>query len=109
MGETILTVGMLLLALSGCAQGIRWLGGRLWGGGARQAVLLLPLSGHCEDAEYRIRGCLRAAAETRLPVWVVDAGLDPPSRELVQEVCGRMEGVRFLPSEKILENFEITP
>ena len=109
MGEMILAMLVLWLALYGCAQWIRWIGRRLWGGGAKQAVLLLPLSGHCEDAEYRIRGCLYTAAGSRMPVWVVDVGLDPLSRELVQAVCGRMEGVCFVPPEKILENFEITP
>ena len=93
MGETVLTAAVLLLALFGCAQGVRWLSGRLLRTGRRNAFVLLPLSGHCEDVEYRVRGCLHTASESRLPLLVVDAGLDEASRTLAEEVCGRLEGV----------------
>ena len=58
MGEILLTAMVMLLALYGCAQGVRWLSGRLLSDGRRQALLVLPLSGVGEDAEYRVRSCL---------------------------------------------------
>ena len=83
MGEIILTAAVLLLALYGCAHMVRQLCGRLLGDGRRQAVLLLPLSGTCEDAEYRIRSCLHTARDERLRLFVLDDGLDAASRDAV--------------------------
>ena len=99
-----MTAVVLLLALYGCAQAVRWLFGRLFGGGMRQAILLLPLSGHCEDVEYLVRGCLYTTGGGRLPIAVVDAGLDESSRALAEEVCARLEGVRLCTWENLEKN-----
>ncbi len=95
MGEIILTAAVLLLALYGCAHMVRQLCGRLLGDGRRQAVLLLPLSGTCEDAEYRIRSCLHTARDERLRLFVLDDGLDAASRDAVAQICTRLSGVRL--------------
>ena len=95
MGEILLTAMVMLLALYGCAQGVRWLSGRLLSDGRRQALLVLPLSGVCEDAEYRIRSCLYTAQAEHLTLWVLDDGLEPESRTLVEQMCARLSGVRL--------------
>lgn len=102
MGEILLTAAVLLLALYGCAQGVRWLGGRLFDDGRRQALLLLPLSGVCEDAEYRIRSCLHTAREERLALYVMDNGIAPASRELVGQICTRLSGVRLCSRPELM-------
>ncbi|MBP3388255.1 MAG: hypothetical protein J6K98_00105 [Clostridia bacterium] len=101
MGDILLTAAVLLMALFGCAQGIRWLSGRLLTGGSRQALLLLPLSGHCEDVEFRVRSCLHTASGLRRPLLVVDTGLDPESRALAEEICRRFEGVWLCDRENL--------
>ena len=95
MAETALTVAVLLLALFGCAQGIRWLVGKcMCGDVPTQAYVVLPLSGHCEDVEMQVRACLYAT-DARLGVLVVDKGLDDGSRLLAQGVCERLDRVQF--------------
>ena len=95
MAETALTVAVLLMALFGCAQGIRWLVSRcVCSDVPRQAYVVLPLSGHCEDVEWQVRACL-CATEARFTVKVIDAGLDDSSRLLAQAVCERLERVQF--------------
>ncbi len=95
MAEAALTVAVLLLALFGCAQGIRWLASKcVCGDVPPQAYVLLPLSGHCEDVEWQVRACLHATGK-RFTVLVTDAGLDEPSRLLAQAVCERLERVAF--------------
>ncbi len=95
MAETALTVAVLLLALFGCAQGVRWLVGKcMCGDVPKQAYVVLSLSGHCENVEMQVRACLHVT-EARFLVLVTDRGLDESSRALAQEVCKRLERVQF--------------
>lgn len=104
MAEAILTAAVLLLALFGCAQGIRQLMSKcVYGNVPPQAYVILPLSGHREDVEWQVRACLHAT-ENRFDVIVTDVGLDEPSRLLAQAVCERLAHTRFcadISEEKI--------
>ena len=56
MGETIMLILVLLLALYGCMELIRRAAVRIMRpSGPRSGILVLPLSGHCGDVEYQIR------------------------------------------------------
>lgn len=96
MGETILLVVVLLLALYGCTELIRRIAqyvltpAKTCGG-----VLVIPLSGHHNDIEYIVR-C--AAARRRwgdgpARVLLIDNGMDAQTKTLAEKVCAELGGV----------------
>lgn len=107
MAETIGAGVVLLLAVYGCVQGVRWAALRLLRPPRRTGgVWLLPLCGHCEDVEYLVRAAAarrRWNAEEAADVMVVDAGADEETRMLAQRVCDEVSGARFLRAEDLPE------
>ena len=68
MGETVMLVLVLLLALYGCMELIRRAAMRIMRPSVpHPGLLVLPLGGHCDDVEYRIRSVV---AQTR---WTEEA------------------------------------
>ena len=93
MGENILLVAVLLLALYGCTQLIRWLVLRLLTPPARdKGVRILPLNGHRDDLEYLVRAAVvqrRWAGPLLKPerLILLDTGLDEESRQVAELLC----------------------
>lgn len=87
-----------LLALYGVTQLVGLVAERWWRPPKNtRAVVVLPLSGHVEDVEYRVRclerQCRWGKADIRLVV--VDDGMDEETCLLARELCARLSGVSF--------------
>ena len=99
MGETVMLVLVLLLALYGCMELIRRAAARIMRPPEpRSGILVLPLSGHCDDAEYRIRTAAaqaRWAEEIAGTVLILDLGMDEETRLLAERVCAEYPAVRL--------------
>ena len=110
MGENILLVAVLLLALYGCTQLIRWLVLRLLTPPARdKGVRILPLNGHRDDLEYLVRAAVvqrRWAGPLLKPerLILLDTGLDEESRQVAELLC-RDAGVELWDLDALLEQF----
>ena len=87
-----------LLALYGMTQLVGLVTERWWRPPKNtRAVVVLPLSGHVEDVEYRVR-CLKHQCRWKnadICFAVVDDGMDKESRLLATEICARLSGVSF--------------
>ena len=106
MGENILLVAVLLLALYGCTQLIRWLVLRLLTPPARdKGVRILPLNGHRDDLEYPVVQ-RRWAGPLLKPerLILLDTGLDEESRQVAELLC-RDAGVELWDLDALLEQF----
>ena len=110
MGETVLLVIVLLLALFGCTQLIRWIVLRLLEAPERDKGLrLLPVRGRRDDLEFVVRA---AAVRRRWSgpffrperLVLLDAGMDPPTRELAEALLKEVPGVELWDIKK-LEDF----
>lgn len=105
IAETVGAGAVLLLAVYGCVQGVRWAVLRLLSPPrSADSVWLLPLSGHREDVEYLVRTaaarrCWNAGCSG--DVCVVDVGADEETRLLARHVCEQVAGVRFLESGEL--------
>lgn len=58
------------------------------------AVVVLPLRGHMEDAEYRIRGT--AAWARGAAVYVVNCGADEETAEIAARLCEEIPSVYWV-------------
>lgn len=67
-------------------------------------ITVIPIEGHCENVEYRIRCAYEkanwSAANSR--IICLDKGMDKETCEICQKVCKRF-GIQIVPSP-ILEN-----
>lgn len=97
MGETILLIVVLLLALYGCTELIRWLAVRLLQPPVKDRGLrILPVGGRRDDLDALVRAAeiqrrwsgLLLKAETLV---LVDTGLDEGSRRRAEELCARSD------------------
>ena len=100
MGAYIWLAVVLLLALYGLAQGIGQLISWIWKPRREiPAILILPVSGPCEEVEYLLRSALIrqrwAAGMAPGRILLMDTGLDEETRQLARAVCDRMPGVEF--------------
>lgn len=100
MGQYLWLAVVLLLALYGFVQGIGQLICWIWRPRREiPAILILPISGHCEDVEYTLRCALTrqrwAAGITQVRILLMDTGMDEETRALARAVCDRMPGVEF--------------
>lgn len=95
MGETILLIVVLLLALYGCTELIRWLAVRLLQPPVKDRSLrVLPVAGRRDDLDALVRAAeiqrrwsgLLLKAETLI---LVDAGLDEESRRRRKSSAGK--------------------
>ncbi|MCI8553669.1 MAG: hypothetical protein HFJ80_01830 [Clostridiales bacterium] len=92
MGENIMLVVVLLLALYGCAELIRRLVIQVMKPEPDcSGMLVIPVSGHRTDIEYIIRSAVTQSrwAEFRREqrVLLFDAGMDEETRQLAEKVC----------------------
>ena len=92
MGEYIMLIIVLLLALYGCAELIRKLVIRIMTPEPDcSGVLVIPVSGHRTDIEYIVRSVVTQNRwEERLPerrVLLFDAGMDEETRVLAEKIC----------------------
>ena len=62
------------------------------------AVVLLPLKGHVEDAEYRIRAAVAWARGAE--VYVADCGADRETAEIAARLCGEYPSAHWLECDK---------
>ena len=110
MGETIMLVLVLLLALYGCMELIRRAALRIMRPAEPcSGLLVLPLSGHCTDAEYRIRAFAaqsRWMEELAGELLILDTGMDEETRLLAERICVEYPGVRLARTADLGEEIE---
>ncbi|MCL2488084.1 MAG: hypothetical protein FWE80_05305 [Oscillospiraceae bacterium] len=106
MAEKLWIVLVLLLSLVGCLHCIRWIVLKLLSPRAKETgIWVLPLTGRREDTEYVIRGlisrrrwdCFRGEAV------LLDAGLDPESREIARRLCEEYGGLRLMAADEFMK------
>ncbi len=107
MGETILLIVVLLLALYGCTELIRWLAVRLLQPPVKDRSLrVLPVAGRRNDLDALVRAAeiqrrwsgLLLKAETLI---LVDAGLDEESRRRAEELCRKSDCAQIWDAAKL--------
>lgn len=110
MGEKILLVLVLLLALYGCTQLIRWVALHILAPHTRdKSVRILSVNGHRDDVEYLVRG---AAVQRRWSgsllrperLVLLDTGMDEETRALAEKLCAEC-GVELLDMQALKEIF----
>jgi hypothetical protein len=109
MGDTIMLVIVLLLALYGCLELIRWITLRVMKPTVKYpGILIFSLSGHCADVEMLIRSVTvqsRWAAEMTDSILLLDAGMDEETRNLAQEICSQYNNVDIRSPEELEKLF----
>lgn len=97
MGESILMVAVLLLSLYGCVELIRYIALRiLKNGNSVSPVLVLPVSGHCQDMEFVVRAAVsrsRWISDSPGSVLIIDIGMDDETRILAKKICDEFSNV----------------
>ena len=110
VGDKILLILVLLLALYGCTQLIRSAALRILTPHARdRGIRVLPVSGHRDDVEYLVRSAAvqrRWAGPLLRPerLILLDTGMDGETRELAEKLCAAF-GVELLSLEAFKEMF----
>ena len=108
MGEHILLTLVLILALYGCAELIRWLVLRVMKPAADcGGILVIPISGHREDIEYIVQAAAvrrnwGRGMESR-PILLLDAGMDSETRRLAETACAQVKGVDLYTPKTVCE------
>lgn len=95
-----------LLALMGLIEVIenirRWM---LKGKEECACFLCVPVSGEDGALEYKIRGVMERTGDSgfcaRLPIYLVDAGLDPAGREICERLCEQYPRLRMCESGEL--------
>ncbi len=99
MGEELLLVAVLLLALYGCTSLIGRLTDWMFRRTRPQKTVRLTVSGHREDLEFAVRAARHDLRRRHGGTLVlVDAGMDAPTRELAERLC-RETGITLCPAE----------
>lgn len=110
MGETVMLVLVLLLALYGCMELIRRAAMRIMRPSVpHPGLLVLPLGGHCDDVEYRIRSVVaqtRWTEEAPGGILLLDTGMDEETRALAERICLEYPAVRLEKSAELEKMFE---
>ena len=108
VAETVGAVLVLLLAMYGCVQGIRWVVMRLLWPAKSPGVWVLPLSGHCEEVEYHLRRVAAGRRWNALPggeVYLLDMGADEETAALARRLCGAVRGVQMVDADELATIF----
>lgn len=96
VGEKILLIVVLLLALYGLAGLLCRAAVRLLSPGRTNGIWVIPVSGHREDIEAVVReAAVRRACGRPYPVVLLDVGMDAQTRRLAETICRAMEGVEL--------------
>lgn len=103
--QTIGAVVVLLLAVYGCAQLVRWVALRLLTPPKGiNGIWIVPLFGHREDAEYLIRSAStyrRWNGRFGSEMCLLDIGMDDETARLVRRLCAEKTGVQVLNVEEL--------
>lgn len=82
-------------------------------GGAGECIVL-PVKGHMEDIEYRIRGAIvrRRRASRRLSkIYLADFGADDETAEIAKRMCGEFDILEWVDgselTKKLRENINV--
>lgn len=75
-------------------------------GGRGRAVecIVLPIDGHVEDVEWRIRNAVchrRSLRQRGMVIYVVDYGVDGETAAIAQKLCGELEMVEWIPADEL--------
>jgi len=96
---------VLILAVVGCLQAVRWIVMRVLTLSRKSGgVWVVPMAGHRSDAEYIVRGLAarrrwdRELAATE--VAVADMGMDGETRKIVEVFCAE-SGIRLIRPEEL--------
>lgn len=72
-------------------------------GGAGECIVL-PVKGHMEDIEFRIRGAIvrRRRASRRLPkIYLADFGADAETAEIAKRMCGEFDVLEWVDGTEL--------
>ncbi len=109
MAQTIGAGVVLLLAVYGCAEGVRRLVLRLMRPPkGHRCLWLLPLTGAGEEAEYLARSASALRRWQPLSdgeVYIVDGGVDAKAADRARRVCETVPGVQFVGQEEFTAVF----
>lgn len=99
MGEIILAVVIGALAFVGLVSVISALCLSFYhvSGGTREYIVL-PVSGHVEDIEFRIRGAAvrRRRMGRHLRIYLANFGADAETAEIAKRMCEEFEGIEWV-------------
>ena len=73
------------------------------GGGAGECIVL-PVKGHMEDIEFRIRGAMvrRRRASRRLSkIYLADFGADDETAEIARRICGEFDVLEWVDGTEL--------
>ena len=109
MGDTIMLILVLCLALYGCMELIQTIVTFIMKPSKKiTGTLILPISGHCTDVELLVRAVTtqsRWAAEMTDCVLLLDAGMDAETRALAEDICGQYDNVQIGKPEELEQRF----
>lgn len=75
--------------------------------GSAREYLILPVKGHMEDIEFRIRGAMarrRKAGNHISKIYLADFGADDETVEIARRMCGEFEVLEWVDSFELTEN-----
>ena len=110
-------VGSVLLVLL-CAAGLTavlqsfctWL---LAPGKEKAMLILVPMRGHCEDAEQVLRSAVQRVramgGADRKTLRCVDCGMDPATRDVCARMCAAHDGLFLVKIEEISAHIHCNP
>ena len=110
----ILIIIVLIFALIGVAETIKNIVFFITSQCSKDAVVILPIKGHNEKAEYMIRGIFersRWESETGVKTFIVlDCGMDCETRQICEKFCSEHSGMRVCDEadiDKILRSIDL--
>ena len=110
MAEIIGSVCVVVLCLIGVTTVLQAFGGwMLLPRKENTMILLIPLRGHCEEAELLLRGAVQRVramgGRDRKVLLCVDCGMDEESRAVCVRFCDENEEMSLVAPEEITEYF----
>ena len=80
----------------------------LWPSRDRPGVWVIPLRGHCEDVEYRVRSAAAGCRWNGTPcreVYLLNIDADEETCALAERVCRAVRGVQLVKSAELAAVF----
>ena len=71
--------------------------------GREGLLVVLPLKGHVEDVELRVRGAVRLAGRVHATVLLADFRADGETREICTRLCREFDSVELIDGNAIAE------
>lgn len=88
MGEGIMLIAVLLLALYGCAELISRMAARILRPAEEFAgIRVIPVGGHRTDMEYIVRSAAAQCKCAGCRVLLLDTGMDEETRRIAERAC----------------------